>query len=69
MAEPLDQHGYPCRSRVVDPCTWFYEQKGGLYLVNEPIEGARTTTIVIPWRKLEAAVDRRRRLKRKAKRV
>lgn len=68
MPEPIDHQGYPTKPRQIDELSWFYEQRAGLVLVNEPIAGARTTTITIPWRKIEAAVDRRRALKRKPRR-
>ena len=66
MPEALDHKGYPCAPRKIDSLSWFYEQSSGLYVINEPIEGARNTTIIIPWRKLCAAVDRHRKI-RKAK--
>ncbi len=65
MSEQRDHLGYPTTPRKIDGLTWFYEQKRGLYVLNEPIEGARCTTIIIPWRKLCAAVDRHRAVKRR----
>jgi hypothetical protein len=57
---------------MLDPLSWFYEQREGLVLINEPVEGARTTKIVIPWSKLERAVENHRSVKKigtKAKRL
>jgi len=59
-SEPKDQYGYPCKPRKLDALSWFYEERSGLTIVNEPIDGARSTLIRIPWRKLEAAVARHR---------
>jgi hypothetical protein len=67
MMSDRDEYGYPCQSRVIDELSWFYEQRDGLWIVNEPITGARTTTIKIPWRRLEAAVDHHRKVKARRK--
>ena len=65
MTEPVDPYGYPCKLRNLTKSTWFYEQRGGVDVV---VQHSTNVTITrIPWRKLEAAVDRHRKNKRRLK--
>jgi hypothetical protein len=64
MSEPVDYRGYPIKPRKLDEFSWFYEEPKGVVILTERRRlGERAAQVVIPWRKLEAAVDRRRKLK------
>jgi hypothetical protein len=63
-----DKRGYPLAPTDVGKTAWFYEEAKGLHViaqVNAATCGA--TKALIPWKKVEAAVDRHRRIKSAAK--
>lgn len=51
----------------VDDNTWFYEEMGGLLVVHQVIDNSgqhlSTDTFTIPWRKIQAALKRRGKVK------
>lgn len=63
MAEELDHRGYPVSPRKLGDEAWFYEDASGIQMCQT--NGTDTLVTMIPWRKLESAVDRHRALKRK----
>lgn len=65
--EETDERGYPCAPRMVGKKAWFYEERAGLYVATERVGAGRVHCVVIPWAKIEAAVDRHRAIKRKLK--
>lgn len=59
-----DIYGYPSEPRQIDEQAWFYEQRGGMDVCVEP-DGINARIVRLSWRRLEAAVDRHRAIKRK----
>ncbi len=69
MPEKVDYQGYPVKPRYLDRRTWYYEQRDGIHLLIEPLTGSKIPLSArLSWRRLEAAVDRHRAVKRKHKR-
>ena len=63
MAEKLDYQGYPCKPRQLNDLSWFYEGRAGVGVLIQPDAKTNALQTRIPWRKLEAAVDRHRAVK------
>lgn len=68
MPEALDYQGYPRKPRQLTALSWFYEGKSGIDVLIQPDAKTNAVQTRLSWRKLEAAVDRHRRAKKKAKR-
>jgi len=58
-----DEHGYPLAPRKCAEHLWFYEERKGLSVCS-----AGNETVLVPWRRIEAAVDNHRRAKAARKR-
>lgn len=59
MSKRID---YPTHSKPLEPRSWYYEEPEGITVVHD--QGlARVDQILIPWRKLCAAVDRHRKIR------
>lgn len=76
MSELVDYKGYPCKSRklkgslgagMVPVDAWFYEDADGLHVLIDPKGKPGVTSTKIPWRKVCAAVDQHRRIRKKIK--
>lgn len=63
MSRQKDEHGYPLAPRTVTDHLWFYEQRQGLYVASRGND-----TALIPWRRLEAAVNNHRKARAARKR-
>lgn len=63
MSKEKDQHGYPASPRKINDDWWFYEEPKGVYVCFDGRASA-----LIPWRKIEAAVDNHRKAKSARKR-
>lgn len=65
MSEQLDHNGYPTAPRTLRKGAWFYEQPCGIIVMSEPIDDKiGASEVVIPWRKIIAAVKRHSGAKR-----
>ncbi len=56
-------NGYPCNPRTLNKLAWFYEQPKGVHMVQYAERGGQGSVVIIPWRRLEKAVDNHRKLK------
>lgn len=76
LLKGISADGYPANPRNVSDWVWFYEEKKGIVIIVQPRAKPRKgqklgellfamPAFTIPWRKVEAAVDRRRALKKR----
>ena len=55
----VDQHGYSIFPRDITRTAWFYENRDGLQIYQENKDGRDgIISVTIPWRDVEAAVNR-----------
>jgi hypothetical protein len=61
------KRGYPPKPRHLNELSWFYELRHGLDVLIQPNSTTDAVRTRIPWRRLEAAVDNHRAIKRQKK--